>query len=163
MNTRTALLLLMVALTALPPMANAAEQDWRFIKFAEVRAYRMNWDKEDALNSILRDGGGLNETRLPKEGVPLNDKQIAALKAAVTGPQKNTGVGVGCFHPHHAFVFYNDRGAVMGHIDVCFLCGGCQMEPMGFSERCNLSAVEELIRELGMPLSNPAWPSSASK
>jgi hypothetical protein len=150
---------MMVTLAALPPIARAAEQDWGFIKFAEVRAYRMNWDKENAFNSILREGGGLNETRLPKEGVTLNEKQIAALKAAVTGPQKNSGVGLGCFFPHHAFVFYDKGGASTGHIDVCFLCSACGVEPAGFTNECDLKALAKLIQDLGLPLSNPAWPS----
>jgi hypothetical protein len=66
-------------------MAKAGEHDWEFIKFSEVRAYRMNWDKMDSFASIIRDGGGLNATRLPTEGVQLDETQIAALKKAVTG------------------------------------------------------------------------------
>lgn len=65
-------LLLMMVASTISPMAKAGEHDWEFIKFSEVRAYRMNWDKMDSFASIIRDGGGLNATRLPTEGVQLD-------------------------------------------------------------------------------------------
>lgn len=167
MRTILTFLLLMAALSALPneaappPISKAGDQDWGFIKFAEVRAYRMNWEKKNSFDSIIREGGGLNATRLPLEGVALDETQIAALKSAVTGKQANTGEGLGCFYPHHAFVFYNREGAMTGRIDVCFICRACSVEPAGLSKMCNLKALEELVQKLGIPLRNPAWDSES--
>jgi hypothetical protein len=142
-----------------PPATKAGEHDWGFIKFAEVRAYRMNWEKMNSLASIIREEGILNAKRLPVEGVLLDEAQIATLKKAATGKQPLDGEGLGCFYPHHAFVFYNREGTITGYLDVCFICRGTQGEPAGFSEKGNLKALEELFQKLGIPLSNPAWES----
>jgi hypothetical protein len=68
-------------------------------------------------------------------------------------------MGLDCFYPHHAFVFYNHEGAMTGYIDLCFICRGHSSQPEGFSMPVNLRALEELMQKLGIPLRNPAWDS----
>jgi hypothetical protein len=162
MRTHLASLLLLLASAfqswAEPPAASkAGDHDWGFIKFAEVRAYRMNWEKMNSPASIIHEEGVLNATRLPVEGVLLDETQVATLKKAATRKQPLDGEGLGCFYPHHAFVFYNRDGTITGYLDVCFICRGTQGEPAGFPEKGNIKSLEELFQKLGIPLSNPDW------
>lgn len=130
--------------------------DWGFLQFSEVRAYRLNWDDEYAFEGLVGDNEKLNRTRVPKAGISLNKKQVAQLQQAVTGRHPSHPVAM-CFYPHHAFAFYDDRGRVVGHIDVCFLCSNYGGKPNGFADNWDLSKLALLFNELGMPLSNPKW------
>ncbi|GEP46374.1 hypothetical protein [Brevifollis gellanilyticus] len=138
--------------------------DWGFLKFAEVRAYRMNWKEEDAMEDFANREGRLNPTRRPKEGVKLNAGQVTRLQQAITGhhPKPRTVSGqvppvMACFYPHHAFAFRDEKGQHVGWIEVCFICGGHRGEPRSFSETVDMKAVATLLKDLGIPLWNPAW------
>ncbi|MEM7698809.1 MAG: hypothetical protein AAF236_10430 [Verrucomicrobiota bacterium] len=130
--------------------------EWHFTNFSEVRAFRLNWEDEDAFDRILDQDGNLNPTRLPKDGVVLTDAQITALEAAVTGEHPDHPVAA-CFYPHHAFIFYGETGEIIGHINICFLCSNYSGDPPGFASNWNLAALRDIFDDIGMPLSNPDW------
>ena len=129
---------------------------WHFSKFSEVRAYRINWDDEYAFDPIINKDGKLNETRMPKEGVLLTKEQVALLESAVTGIHAEH-LRAYCFYPHHAFVFYDDLGKVVGHINICFLCSNYSGEPKHFADYWNVDSLGELISGMGIPLKNQSW------
>jgi len=133
--------------------------DWGFIQFSEVRAFRLNWDDEYSFEGLFLEPNKLNRNRLPKKGVRLNAEQIEQLHKAVTGSHLHLQRywAAACFYPHHAFAFYNSDGKITGHIDICFLCSNYGGEPSGFAETWDLSALAILLKDLGIPLHNPAW------
>lgn len=136
--------------------AARAGGDWGFLKFAEVRAFRMNWDDEMSMDYFVGEKGRLNATRMPKDGVRLNGEQVERLRAAVTGKHPTHPVAM-CLYPHHAFAFYDAKGKMVGHINVCFLCANYMGDPEGFARTWDLAAIAQVVKDLGMPLSNPAW------
>lgn len=98
----------------------------------------------------------MNATRMPDAGIILTDEQVAKLEAAVTGNHPEHPIA-DCFYPHHAFVFYDESGGIVGHINICFLCSNYSGEPSGFPNHWNLDELAKLITEIGMPLRNPNW------
>ena len=129
---------------------------WHFSGFSEVRAFRLNWDDKHSLDPILNQDGSLNVTRMPDTGMSLTDEQVEKLEAAVTGTHPEHPVA-DCLYPHHAFVFYDGSGKIVGHINLCFLCSNYSGEPSGFSINWNLDELAEIFTEIGMPLHNPNW------
>ncbi|QDT03850.1 hypothetical protein K227x_22350 [Rubripirellula lacrimiformis] len=127
---------------------------WHF-DFTTVRAYRLNWRNEDAWEPIIS-GGELNATRMPTEGILLARSQVERLEAAVTGTHPDRGAGL-CLYPHHAFLFFDGEGKVVGSIDVCFLCQSYRSQPAGYARNWDLLSIGELILDLGLPLRNPEW------
>ena len=128
--------------------------EWHF-DFQTVRAYRMNWEDEDAMETIVA-AGKLNETREPRSGIALSTAQVERLQSAVTGTHPELGIGL-CLYPHHGFVFFDENDDIVGSIDVCFLCESFRGNPRGFAGSWNLVSIAELIHDLGMPLRNPDW------
>ena len=135
--------------------ATLTDGNWHF-EFAAIRAYRMNWDDPHSFDRIINYEGVLNKTRSPEEGVALSQKQIEQLGAAVTGdhPQHPT---TECFYPHHAFLFYDKNGIIVGHLDVCFKCSKFKGEPEGFSDYGDLNALESLFGDIDIPIHNENW------
>lgn len=129
---------------------------WHFANFSEARAFRLNWDDETSFDQILDQEGKLNATRVPEKGIRLTSEQIRRLEAAVTGSHPEHPVA-DCFYPHHAFVFFNDAGKVVGNINICFLCSNYRGEPKGYAENWDLGELKNLISDLGMPIRNPEW------
>lgn len=127
-----------------------------FSDVTEVRAYRLNWDEKDSFDGIINRKGRLNSTRIPIDGVILDKSQLQRLEAAVTGSHPSHPVAR-CLYPHHAFVFFDSRGGIIGHIDICFLCANYRGEPTGFAESWDLDALQALIKDLGMPIQNEKW------
>ena len=93
--------------------------------------------------------------REPEGRVELTLKQIECLEAAVTGEHSPHPVAM-CLYPHHAFVFYED-GKIVGALDICFLCSNISGTPKGYSDYWDLASLQQIIEELGMPISNPRW------
>lgn len=140
------------------PAPASAAGDWGFLKFAEVRAYRMNWNEEDSFDCLVDRNGKLNPTRRPKEGIKLNLDQVTRLRLAVTGKHpRPLGPSVACFYPHHAFAFYDEKGQRVGDIDICFLCGNYGGQPEGFADTWDLKSIATILKDLDIPLYNPRW------
>jgi hypothetical protein len=136
-----------------PPLTT---HDWGVVKFTEVRAFRMNWDGDGMNDELIRaEDGTLNKTRRPKQGIVLTASQIERLHQAVT-TSDDTPVA-GCFLPHHAFVFYDARGTIVSTLDVCFICGHVNSEPVALVKATNMGALKTLIEDVGLPISSPKW------
>lgn len=142
--------------TKITESSSQVANKWHFGEFKEVRAYRMNWDDEHSSDTIIDSDGKLNETRLPENGVVLNQAQIEKLKAAVTGNHPDHPTA-GCFAPHHAFLFFDKSGEVIAHIDICFLCFNYNGSPKGFADFWDIEALDSLIEEIGLPIENKEW------
>ena len=136
--------------------AESVEGSWHFSNFSKVRAFRLNWNDESSFDRIIDQDGKLNSTRLPLEGVVLSEDQVSQLEAAVTGSHPMHPVAA-CFYPHHAFIFYDDAGKIVGDINICFLCSNYSGMPEGFAQQWNLEALADLVQDIGMPLRNPEW------
>lgn len=136
--------------------SNSKPGQWHFSGFAEVRAYRLNWDDQDSFNPILNQDGTLNPTRIPKDGLRLTEAQVKRLEAAVTGSHPDHPIAA-CFYPHHAFIFYGASGKIVGHINICFLCSNYDGQPEGYAKSWNLDELAKLIKDIGMPLRNRKW------
>jgi len=137
-------------------VSSESECDWGFVEFFEVRAYRTNWGQKYSRRGILRTNKRLNRDRLPWTGIPLNDEQTDRLRKAVTGSHPEHSAAF-CYYPHHAFVFYDRRGEIVGHIDICFSCSVYMGEPQGFAETWDLKSISSLFGDLGIPIENPLW------
>jgi len=148
-------------------IARAAIYNWSF-NFAEVRAYRINWDDLESMESLWHPPSDsvdtpatvddLNPTRLPVDGVRLTDKQVARLRNAVCG-YRSSHTQASCFWPHHAFLFLDEEGKIVASFSVCFRCSTYYGKPdEAFARIWNLKALRALVEDdLGMPIANPAW------
>lgn len=117
----------------------------------------MNWKGEYDPNSILDRKGRLNKTRLPRQGVSLNEAQLAQLKKAVTGSRPDPEWLTACFNPHHAFVFFDEKGGIVGHLDICFQCWNKRASPHVFAQNWDMESLLRLFESMGMPIENPDW------
>lgn len=135
--------------------ATPTDGNWHF-EFAAIRAYRMNWEDPHSFDRIINYEDVLNKTRLPEEGVALSQKQIVKLGAAVTEDHSEHST-TECFYPHHAFLFYDKNGAIVGHLDVCFKCSKFEGEPEGFSDNGDFEALESLFGDMDIPIHNGNW------
>ena len=129
--------------------------DWGFIRFSEVRAFRLNWDKKGATEPFKSSDGKLNSTLLPTEGIKLNDQQVKTLKRATTREYGKAPLPMR-FSPHHAFAFY-DQGRMVGYLEICFLYNEHHQVPDGFSSSWDMTEIRGLLIDLGIPLANYDW------
>ncbi|MEJ7597544.1 MAG: hypothetical protein WKG01_06505 [Kofleriaceae bacterium] len=83
-------------------------------------------------------GTELDPDRIPEEGILLDTSQIQRLQRALDG-NKDFDVA-GCFMPHHAFVFYDPKGAIVGTVDVCFLLPDGVRDPRDAGQSAPLGA-----------------------
>lgn len=127
---------------------------WHF-DFHSVRLYRINWEDQFSYDSMVSNGE-LNKTRLPEDGILLTSAQVERLEAAVTGSHPEAG-GAMCRYPHHGFVFFDKEGAIVGNIEVCFICDSYRGWPDKYVYDWDLLSIAEIIHEAGLPLSNPDW------
>jgi hypothetical protein len=150
--------ILLVALAFMPRFQRLEEPvepaPWHF-GFATVRAYQLNWEDQHAFDSIIQ-GGGLNETRFPRDGILLTASQTESLRRAILNRKEDGVIGM-CRYPHHAFVFFGSDDQVVGHYDLCFLCSSAGGAPGLFSSYPDYDALQSLVTDLGMPIANPSW------
>ena len=116
----------------------------------------MNWEDAHSFDKIINYKGELNETRMPKEGLVLSPAQVNQLAAAVTGEHPEHPM-TECFYPHHAFLFFDQDGEIVGKLDVCFKCSKFIGEPEGFAKYGDFDALKSLFGDIGMPIRNENW------
>lgn len=138
------------------PQVPQADLTWPVEGVTEVRAYRINWAEEFGQVGILTGEGELRATRIPQEGIVLNTQQTAKLHHVITGEHAEYA-SAACFNPHHAFVFFDADGKILGCLDVCFKCSAYVGSHDGFAEYLDLDGLRELLGELEIPISNPEW------
>ena len=151
-----ACLLALLPSCGLSQAKNLAKLEWPMEGVAEVRAYRTNWADEFGRELILTEKGELNVNRIPQKGVALNAKQMAKLNQVITGKHPEQP-SASCFNPHHAFVFFDAEGKILGRIDICFKCGNYNSSHRGFSSSLDFQGLRELFGELDIPIANPEW------
>ena len=132
--------------------------EWHIEGISEIRAYRINWDTKEASarNVIGSRMDKLNPSRMPEHGIKLNSAQSITLKNAVMLEHEEEPAAA-CFHPHHAFLFFDSSGNVVDSIDLCFLCNTRKAGPQGFAVNWDLDAIEKIFRDLKIPIVNPEW------
>ena len=130
--------------------------EWLFAKSQEVRAFRINWDDETSSRSLVGHDSLLNPTRVPIDGVLLNNKQVERLKKAVLDDHPPHPVAA-CHYPHHGFVFTDPQRAIIGHIEICFMCSNKRTKPNGFADYWDFDVLEELVSDLGIEIANQEW------
>ena len=151
----------LLALALLPSCSSsvasdAAKLEWPMKGVSEIRAYRTNWADEFGQELILTEKGELNANRIPQKGIALNEKQMAKLNQVITGKHPDQP-SAGCFNPHHAFVFFDSDGNMVGRIDICFKCGNYDSSHRGFSSSLDFDGLAKLLGELEIPIANPEW------
>ena len=117
----------------------------------EVCAYAYNPRVGETDPSILRDGK-LSSTVVNKKGVVLTAEQSKRLVSSVTGKHPATEAYAACFDPHHAFVFYDAAWKPVAWVEVCFECGNAEAELSQRGQICDVPVLEQLARELKLPL-----------
>ena len=123
---------------------------WPGRRYPEVRAYAYNL-KEGFPERIIQNGK-LGKTVTSKTGVLLTPQQTQRLIAAVTGKHPSHPHAA-CFHPRHAFVFYDAAHTPGATLEVCFECLNNRSEPNGISGDSDFPALTELCTELRLPSS----------
>ena len=128
---------------------------WQVVEYAVVRGYLYfpGGDEitEAAEEEILRDGK-LHPAVMNKEGVKLSPEQVKRLLDAVR-PSKTSRKGVGCYFPHHGFVFYDQAGKPVAELSPCFLCGVGRAEPGNKSlTTWRFEELAKLVTELKLPV-----------
>ena len=125
--------------------------NWPALEYAEVRAYLYNPGEKPG-NLILQKDKLHPEVTNP-EGIKLDAAQIQRLLATFRGKAAN-GMGVGCFEPHHGFVFYDRAGKPVADVTVCFLCiqGVARPGAAGRMTTWDWDPLKRLIEDLGLPV-----------
>lgn len=105
----------------------AAKTPWPNIKYAKVKVYLYNTD-----NSLMGNHSPVKDFKLISEisdtGRTLNESQKIRLHEWLSKDLTLLEVGLsGCYIPHHAFVFYNEKNEIVAWMSACFLCGGIRL------------------------------------
>lgn len=122
---------------------------WPPKHYTEIRAFLYNLDSHDGLACVTN--GQLDASMTDTNGVKLSDVQVSRFLAAVTGKHPEHGVG-GCYVPHHAYVFYDQRHRIVGWVELCFGCLNYQASSPSAPPVFDIFALENLTRELGLPV-----------
>jgi hypothetical protein len=146
MMTHAAIIPLM--LLACGPLAAASS--WPAKSYVEVRAYAYNAGGDIAQPIVKK--GRLDRSVVNKRGVVLTPEQANRLIAAVTGKRPEPEWVAACFNPRHAFVFYDTDRKPIAWVELCFECGNAEAEPYQKGQVYDVSALENLARELKLPL-----------
>lgn len=147
-----------------PSASVSADSAWTPPKYARAVAYRYRIPGEGSSDgpeigfTMLRKNL-LNEDLLKRQtvkSVELKPGQVEKLTEAVNA--KERGTAYACYNPHHIFVFYSDKGAVVAAVEICFECLGLSALP-DIAEprwhRHDYHALAMLVDEVGL------WPETA--
>ena len=126
---------------------SAARIDWPGVPYSEVRGYFYNLD--GAPGAPILQNGHLHETVVDTNGARLTQQQIEQLLDAVARPQPPDPVA-SCYMPRHAFIFYDSSQTCRFRRDLLRLFD-YQTSP-SLPHRINLSALERLCRDVGLPV-----------
>ncbi len=129
--------------------------------FSAVRAFVMNEDvtgPPPCLVAVDAKGTLCKSVRGP--GRVLTPSQAATLQSTLNAPTSFGEPESKCFIPHHAFVYYDAHGQVVGQAAVCFMCDAVRGEPDVPAQgkdpsKTSLSkdgkaALQSLCRDLGL-------------
>ena len=94
--------------------------------------------------------GTVVDPKMDPKGVKLSPAQVRALMNAIT-TSHDKQMRTPCYKPHHAFVFYDAAGKVVGLFEMCFGCNKFVETPDGLPEYVDTAALQGLVQELGLP------------
>ena len=144
------------------PAPGTQVQGWPGKAFTEVRGYCYDYTVEKERSFFVN--GRMHAGVKDPKGVKLTPAQVGRLIKAITtsfGKQARTP----CYKPHHAFVFYDATGKVVGVFEMCFGCNKFRETPDGLPEYVDTGALQGLVQELGLPFGqgNPYYTEACSR
>jgi hypothetical protein len=102
---------------------------WPGVAYSYVKVYLYNLDNQLYGNYKPVKNGKLDATMVGP-GVEFTAAQTTELLTILNGDTRVLNAGLsGCYEPHHAFVFYDDKDNIVASSDVCFLCQGIRFYP----------------------------------
>ncbi|OJJ15994.1 hypothetical protein BKI52_35060 [marine bacterium AO1-C] len=138
---------------------NTTPQDfyWKKAKIAKVKAFLYFSEFSTPLGGqlILNKKKQLSKDILPKYTQTLTKEQTNLLvqKLATYTPNDSLIEMSLCFNPHHALVFYNNKGKILGHLSICFACDRYELNPEHPNNKpFTMTALKRLMQQLKMPL-----------
>ena len=122
---------------------------WPTKPFTEVRAYCYDYTSEMSRSFFVN--GRMHKGVQDPKGVKLTAEQVKQLQKAITVSQPK-GPRTPCYAPHHAFVYYDAQGKVVGWLEMCFGCNQQLSYPAGVPEYVDRIALWNLAGDLNLPL-----------
>ena len=122
---------------------------WPPAKFASVRAFVYDCDADQSVGFFQKDGS-THRGVINAPGALLDAAQVRRLMPALTTETVRKH-RTACYLPHHAFLFYDAAGRVVGHTEICFTCTIQRSAPEGLPGHINFQAVWDILRELEVP------------
>jgi hypothetical protein len=102
---------------------------WPGVSYRYVKVYVYNLDNQLHGRFQPVKSGKLDMT-VVAPGVELTTQQTSELMAVFNSDTRVLNAGLsGCYEPHHAFVFYDEKDQIVASSDVCFLCQGIRFYP----------------------------------
>jgi hypothetical protein len=138
--------LLVVTLVCISCSSNRA---WPPKGYTEVRAFLYNLDSHGGLPCVTK--GRLDASIVDTNGTRLSDTQVSRLLAAVTGTHPDHNV-LGCYVPHHAYIFFDQKHRVVGWVELCFGCNNYRASSASAPEWLDIYDLRDLTVELGLPV-----------
>jgi hypothetical protein len=132
-----------------PSPAPGTRVNWPGVAFKEVRAYCYDYTAEWR-NSFWADGR-MHKGVMDPKGVKLSPAQVKRLLDAITISQPAMEQRT-CYKPHHAFMFFDEKGKVVAVFEMCFGCNQFVATPPGVPKYINKIALYQLTHDLGLPL-----------
>ncbi|MFC0019499.1 hypothetical protein, partial [Roseibacillus persicicus] len=125
--------------------------DWlRGISYVELVLYDHTMDS----GAPLVKDGKLHKGLKKEWTKRLSKEEVQKITRALTGEHKWQG-GALCYEPHHGFVFYDGKGIILGHVEICFMCGNYYSYPKdGLSQYWDLEALKNIVSGHELPLFN---------
>lgn len=121
---------------------------WPNRAFSQVRAFVYYCGADKSVHFFQEDGS-LHAGILNPGGTLLTSAQVQRLMPALTTPTPRRH-RTACYLPHHAFLFYNNRGDVVAHTEICFTCTIQRSSPEGLPEHINFQSVWDILGEAGV-------------
>jgi hypothetical protein len=132
------------------PITPVPADKWPHVPYAEIKAYLYNLEGSEG-TAIVNEKGRLDRSVCNRSGVFLGQRQTEQLFEALYQPGVPYGVAH-CYRPRHAFVFYDAAHRPVAQFEVCFGCNQYASWPRGLPEPINLTALSQLVQDLGLPI-----------
>jgi hypothetical protein len=145
---RVAASICLVAVALLTCTACSSNRAWPPDGYTQIQACLYNLDNYE-LPFITN--GILDASVVDTNGVTLSKDQEARFVRAVAGVHPDHGVA-GCYGPHHAFVFHDQRSRVVGWVEICFGCQNYRASSSRAPEWFDIEDLEKLTRGHGLPV-----------
>ena len=151
-----------------PPLEEA--KLFPFLKAKHVKVYSFNFGKPLAESQfrLIRGDDLTEELPLPDSGDFLNQAEANELLACLTPPYKSKPpkIDLVCFYyPRHGFIFFDDQGAPIGALEVCFECQEYRMYPNAWLTMYpdGFTQLEEMLQQKGLITREPTSQATVSQ